>query len=590
MVAENNFLSLVERSIDIYYVDPMSYHASRTMTSKTVTTNDMKQGKSLANDMIEGTSLSSWKGGNLYKSCSHRKRLLASLKKHLTTQAKKDHRLHGLTVKSFSHMNDSNYYSDLEWCSKKCCLDENDMVATEYQNFLERFDFSSAFGNNKRIERDLFLIVSHNGALFEGVVLDNDIVIDDLQLLLLCTARMYRQLWWLRCILGRNVKSAFGFCVWCNHNTQKQQTSSSLSLSVCTLRLDMSTRPGQIGDQLPLFVERRQCLFTTKDSIEAIAILLRLEDYFCSVPKNYIKSANKLKQSYPGSAMVASGIYDSSKSYEKATEIIPTMTGSMVMKCHTLESLEHVLISSGLNTREIDMVRKLKTQEQKSSAWYLKCKTPVSFGAFWESPATAINSTRRRLTTLLGKESKYFSSLSKEEIAVAKDWLYMHPLDAILEPHRNFTIVRDMGLPFKGQLYWSDFLREYCKLMHQTLSFQKMSKLVHGDIHQGNLVISLTRPEKLSLIDWDEALRETPCYRKATTEEEKRRYPSALVQFPLAYTKEQFLVLFEALLQDYYPNQRRIHWIPFLESDKATCSGVLASVELRFTQLLTFLK
>ena len=136
---------------------------------------------------------------------------------------------------------------------------------------------------------------------------------DDLQLLLLCTARMYRQLWWLRCILGRNVKSAFGFCVWCNHNTQKQQTSSSLSLSVWTLRLDMSTRPGRIGDPLPLFVEKRQCLFTSTDSIEAIAILLRLEDYFCSAPKNYIKSANNLKQSYPGSAMVASGIYDSSK-------------------------------------------------------------------------------------------------------------------------------------------------------------------------------------------------------------------------------------------------------------------------------------
>ena len=105
-----------------------------------------------------------------------------------------------------------------------------------------------------------------------------------------------------------------------------------------------------------------------------------------------------------------------------------------------------------------------------------------------------------------------------------------------------------------------------------------------------NISVYFRGPERLFLIDWDEALRETPCYRKAATEEEKRRYPSALVQFPLAYTKEQFLVLFEALLQDYYPKQRRIHWVPFLESDKATCSGVLATVELRFTQLLTFIK
>jgi thiamine kinase-like enzyme len=77
-----------------------------------------------------------------------------------------------------------------------------------------------------------------------------------------------------------------------------------------------------------------------------------------------------------------------------------------------------------------------------------------------------------------------------------------------------------------------------------------MTKLIHGDIHGGNLLL---KAKKLVLIDWDEAAREKPFRRIALNDTEKCQYPSALISFPELYTKQQLLELFHYLLREYYP-------------------------------------
>jgi hypothetical protein len=87
------------------------------------------------------------------------------------------------------------------------------------------------------------------------------------------------------------------------------------------------------------------------------------------------------------------------------------------------------------------------------SPWYFKCKTPASFGPFWDTAQVAINGTRARLLTA--------QKLSNVQTNVARKWLFMHPCDAIINPHCHIVVVRVMGLPFRGQIAWPSFAQAY---------------------------------------------------------------------------------------------------------------------------------
>jgi hypothetical protein len=148
--------------------------------------------------------------------------------------------------------------------------------------------------------------------------------------------------------------------------------------------------------------------------------------------------------------------------------------------------------------------------------------------------------------------------------------------------------------------------------MRRTILFQKMTQLVHGDINEHNIVwrVKNSKNHKLVLIDWDEALREKPCFRKSETPEEKLRYPSALVDFPESYTKQQLLHLFDHLFHKYYKfedmtapsktktssnNHIHVDWKEY-QTIQANCrsqikdQGMVIAVESQFQGLYRFIE
>jgi hypothetical protein len=98
----------------------------------------------------------------------------------------------------------------------------------------------------------------------------------------------------------------------------------------------------------------------------------------------------------------------------------------------------------------------------------------------WDTAQVAINGVWVRLLTA--------QNLSNVQTNVARKWLFMHPCDAIINPHCHFVVVRDMGLPFRGQMAWPNFAQAYLELMTETLIFPQFTQLIHGDIHENNVL------------------------------------------------------------------------------------------------------
>lgn len=117
--------------------------------------------------------------------------------------------------------------------------------------------------------------------------------------------------------------------------------------------------------------------------------------------------------------------------------------------------------------------------------------------------------------------------------------------------------MRSAGVAFKGvaQLEWEAFKVEFYGLVKSTLGIQTFfNSLVHGDINEGNMLFdgNMDDHQKLFFIDWDEALRPKPCFRKISSAEESLRYPQNLIDFPVLYTKQQLLHLFKTVVLRYY--------------------------------------
>jgi hypothetical protein len=172
------------------------------------------------------------------------------------------------------------------------------------------------------------------------------------------------------------------------------------------------------------------------------------------------------------------------------------------------------------------------------------------FGQFWDTAATAINGTRNLLLSRI----KHFTDA---EQAVAHHWLRTHPVNSLIEAHRSITLLRDVGVPYCGQLTLQHFKGEFLLFARQTLTFQSISRLVHGDIHEGNIRFQLIHgtanfSSRLNLIDWDEALPRKPCHRLICTDRDRSRYPNDLVDFPELYTKYQLLNAFHYYWSNYY--------------------------------------
>ena len=119
------------------------------------------------------------------------------------------------------------------------------------------------------------------------------------------------------------------------------------------------------------------------------------------------------------------------------------------------------------------------------------------------------------------------------------------------------VLMNDMGcqLTQSKPKTHSEFCLEYLSMMEETINVQKLLRLVHGDIHQGNFVYEEAAPAglcKLRLIDWDEASNRRPMKRNVVTKVQKERFPDNLLKDAEAYTNTQLFLLFRDISKELY--------------------------------------
>jgi hypothetical protein len=286
-------------------------------------------------------------------------------------------------------------------------------------------------------------------------------------------------------------------------------------------------------------------------------------------------------------------------------KIIPTITSSLVIYCRDSLAVRELLKCSGgpeekgEDSEGIIKLTKAFTavainsdgSQKNDNEWYVKFKTP-SFGLFWDTSRSAINGPRGGLLRYRRKASSHLPCVRR--------WLLLHPVDSWVGSFRSITITRSAGVAFSRAVQeygmsWASYQREFLGLAKSTLRLQACcNSLVHGDIHEGNLLYyyhhrnsdnnddkdkdsnddkdnnddhdsdeSSHREsdrlfpigQQLVFIDWDEASRPKPFRRTALTDEERLRYPEGLLDFPEQYTQQQLMHLFGKLATRYYPSE-----------------------------------
>jgi hypothetical protein len=407
-------------------------------------------------------------------------------------------------------------------------------------------------GNPSPSRSDGSLPIYCDGVLIEGhVTRTSDVCREIME----CASYLYGQLWWFRAMQCRAVSKALGFSIFCNDKN---------TFEVAFLLLE-KPHSGPIGAKFNLYEYRT-------NSTDELAIFLLHSSR--KLPNPW-KEATALDKYSPGCMLLPDALSSPSNG-EPPWEIVPTQTGSLVIHCDNL-STAMVLGNSNVDAQ-------FTTDSGRSNSWYLKVKSPAAFGVYWDTAKIAIDATRSMIRNK-------WNQWNTHQKSAAKQWMSQYPFDSFAKDHCNMLVMRDCGKPFTGQLSWTNFAREVKALIQRTLLFQQMTDLVHGDIHEGNILLGVSAQmgNQFALIDWDESLRKQPCYRKTDTNAERRRYPSALVNFPEEYSKHQLLLVIKNWLRTYYKDMEEA-W----QTEQTKCmpnkdGELVASINCLFEAMLGFL-
>ena len=452
-----------------------------------------------------------------------------------------------------------------------------------------------------------------------------------------CAASLYYELWYFRNIQAKDVSRAYGFSV-----TATSGGSTGAATIWVTLLLLEKPRAGPIGGRYPLFEYTKRYELVSEnindrggdtDNRKDETVLDDLGHFLLSptLPCPFLDAANLNNSTsspgymllpFPHQPQFTPGRFTAASS-EFLMQVVPTITGSLVIRCKGVQSVMHLLHLGNSSTgtkEENDIVAELISNFQETvndsnsekntsdDEWYVKYKTP-SFGPFWDTAKNAINGTRSLLLRRQSSTSKKRHDITKEDQVATpgqtkqftlQEWLRMYPIDSFITRSLSITVMKSMGVLFTGrtQLSWEAYQLEFACLMKGTLYFQSFSNnLIHGDINEGNVLYDAEAGagSRLKMIDWDEALRGRPCHRKISSEEERLRYPMELVTFPDQYTKQQLLHLFQTITRKHYCDDPQTNAVvndlfSRMQCEDTQCNGFLsrASVDARFKTLLHF--
>ena len=457
--------------------------------------------------------------------------------------------------------------------------------------------------------------------------------------ILRCAASLYYRLWYFRTIRKKDVRRAFGFAIASSVSGNGNRTRVLIRVTFLMLEKPSDNHYGgaPIGGRYPLYVYKkrydlprergessRESSSNSSQSsapsysstvLEELANFLYRQTEILPCPYRHTPSLSNVLSS-PGGMMlpdehfhhknphgnIQSPYFEPDTNipmhFLKGCEIVPTITGSLVIHCSNARAVRDLLERSkpGDGEKEDDRegfmylwesFNEEAARSNHASSWYVKYKTP-SFGFVWENSRVAINGPRgglkrkeRRSTSRPVSLSS--SSRTSSQNASVKRWAFLHPVDSWVGNYRTITITRSAGIAFEKAvddhgLSWPAFQREFLGLAKSTLELQsRFNSLVHGDIHEGNLLFYppyhneddesklnedngeseslFANGNRLVLIDWDEASRPKPFRRSALTTEARMRYPDSLYDFPKQYTQQQLMHLFAILAEKYYPKE-----------------------------------
>ena len=465
--------------------------------------------------------------------------------------------------------------------------------------------------------------------------------------ILRCAASLYYRLWYFRTIHKKDLRRAYGFAVASSVSSSGKRVTLRISLLLLE-KPSGNLRDGpSIGGRYPLYVYKtrydlpepgRASSSSSSSSassppLSSSKVLYELSQFLYHHSKSWpcpYKDSRSLTtvRSSPGGMLLpdepvreppterirkkvarsASGAIPIH--HLEGCKIIPTITSSLVIYCRDSLAVRELLNCSGGPEEEgedpVGIAKLIKAfttvatnnsndNPKNENEWYVKFKTP-SFGLFWDTSRSAINGPRGGLL----KKGRNASS----HLLCVRRWLFLHPVDSYVGSFRSITITRSAGVAFSRAVQeygmsWASYQREFLGLAKSTLRIQACcNSLVHGDIHEGNLLYyhhhhhrnsdnndnenkdkdsnddkdnnDVKKSDKSShnendklfpigqqlvLIDWDEASRPKPFRRNTLTDEERLRYPEGLLDFPEQYTQQQLMHLFGKLATSHFPSE-----------------------------------
>lgn len=427
-------------------------------------------------------------------------------------------------------------------------------------------------------QQDVAFYVPRSNNLFEGEI-KNNVKYDRESAIRQCAAYLYFQLWWFRTVQGRNVQTAYGFTI-CGPKCAGL-SGEYKEIAVSLLILKVPKDDSGIGGNYELYDYPITHRITDEAPFDELGSLLmtKLPDPFES---EYIFPAFVC----PGCMLMSNVMLSDTRNEEdRGWELITTGTGSLVLRCKDTDTVLR-LLKDHVGPLEVYWKEDLADVGDASTPLFLKCRTLAS-GKHWDSALSAILESRAHL----GRWKRRANAEMRE---IAENWLEMYPMDPLIYKGRSIVVMKDMGKHFSGDLNYREFKVEMLNLCVRTLTVQNKVKLVHGDIHEGNVVFSsnVNVGWKLSLIDWDEAQKGLPLARKLLTPDQEARYPKLLTKHPELFTKNQFLCLFSKFHLIYEQRDGVAAWegLPYdraLLSDK---EQLPALVDTKYQELLEFLR
>ena len=223
-------------------------------------------------------------------------------------------------------------------------------------------------------DADVCLPVLVDGqTILEGIVSTRN---DERMSLLQCSQHLYRRLWWWRCIVGRDVTQVTGFSIWtCS-------VQGRVSISVLKLQMPSST-PDLLGAKFPLRVHTRRATQSNGNSlVQALGSFLVAASEKCQPDSSVIPCSSA------GATMILSQRMRQRIENSVGYGICSTTTGSLVVRCADQTAVQNLLHSHRFNFMNLRL--NVVSNDSPGSAWYVKCKTPVSFGPFWDTAFVAM--------------------------------------------------------------------------------------------------------------------------------------------------------------------------------------------------------